>query len=561
MSRDNNKKAKPPIREGGKKWDESKDARRDAEIADTAAKAFKGKGKDRRGGGSDKRGSQRGSNPESWYNKHPQEVQDAGQISYGTPLGGSFKPQMVPEHVGVNPIDFKVPGIVGISWIPAVGVTTDKTSPINRGAYTAYVDLRSKLKLSNDYDASDMMISLVAVDSALAFHEMLRRAYGTARIPAPPENKYFPKTLLEAQGFDPDDIMQHLADFRNYMNVFATQMYAYAMPQGMTFSDRHQWMSQNIYLDADSTKAQAFVFRPEFFWIYNNTVETGSQLEPLKWWSLNGAKHTYADVVAMGEQIINSLLGDEDIGNIMGDLKNAFGDSAFRHFQTTEESYTLVPVYNESVLEQITNIKFCGAYRESTMLITQNPTVNNGAIQFTPQFYESLPGNVGVGCHRHFSHAPFLNAHLETSPIDNIEKTRLMPVMGSYAGVEQTSWSGEQQVGFYNLMYSGTEIPTFFQLYQAPVDSSDSNVGLLMTNSIAVAPTATWSLLSILISDVLWLQAFDWCWGFEIYVNGTASASLSSVAWDIDKFTFVPIDNLKWMHYCALSSEFVVPFA
>lgn len=504
---DKMRKQGAPIPNTGKKFEESKDARRDAEIADTAERAFKGK---RKGKGRPKRGS----NPESWYNKHPQEVKDAGSISYGTPTGGIMRVDSVEGYSNYTGLDIRMPGVVSIEWIPAVGVSHDKTSPINRGAYTAYVELRSKLKLANTYDSQDMMIALVAVDSALAFHEMGRRVYGSARIPAPPENKYYPRTLLQALGFDPDDILQHLADFRNYLNVFASQMYAYAMPQGMTFSDRHQWMSQNVYLDADNLKAQTFVFKMAGFWAYDNTVTTGSQLNFQSFGGTGTAGLlTYADYVRYGEQIINTLLGDDDIGDIMGDLKNAFGDSAFRHFATTEENFTIVPVYNEEVLEQITNAKFCGSARAATMNIRQNPSVNEGAIIFEPQFYDGLEGNPNVQDNAHFCHAPLLNAHLGTEPIDNIEKTRLTAVMGKAAGTEP--WNGADNVAYCDLLYCGTEICTYFQIYRKPFTGDLSNLALKLTNSLVYTTTDQWSAIITVLADILWLQSFDWCWEFE----------------------------------------------
>lgn len=531
-----------PIPETG-----DKNQRRDAEIADTAMKARRG----------DKPTRGKRNNATAWYDRWPQIVADAGPISYGTPLGRPLKPAITSLGVteGIGSVEFTGAGVARIEWIPSIGVAVDKNSPINRAAYSAYVLLRSKLKLSNDYDASDMMIGIMAVDSAFILHQTLRRVYGTMMMPAPPDNKYYPRTLVEAQGFDPNDIESHLEDFRGLINRFARDLYAFALPEGMTFADRHKWMCDNLYVDADSIKAQTYVFKAAGFWVYDNTVEVGSTLK----WQPLGTPTTllkYSDCVQLVNTVINTLLGDEDIANICGDLLNAFGDATFRHLESTDESYLVTPDYNEEVLAQITNIKFAGSAVGSSLVITQNPSVNNGAILFQPQFYDVEPGNSSYHALYHFGHAPYINTHGKHDPIDNIEMTRLTAVMGSLAGVE--SGSG---VRYFNLESCGSEICTYFQIFDVPFsDTGTPTVPIQLTNSVDISVSQEWSGASLFISEVLKLQQFDWCWEFEVYNRGSASSALSAVAWDIENVTFVDTQDIYWMHDAALSSEFDIPW-
>lgn len=389
------------------------------------------------------------SNDKSWYGRYKQLADDSGSISFGQPLGKVMSLPIIAgmnnPSVGWTPSQPNVSGagIARINWVPGIGVSLNKQSPINRAALNIFVTLRSKQKAAHDYDSQDMMMGIMAVDSAYILFAVGRRLYGTARGLQTPENYYYTRTLIQAQGFDPDDVVKNLAKLRTYCNYYRSALEKYTLPNDLDLSDRHMWMCDGVYVDADNTRAQTFIFVPEYVYKYDNTVATGSQLIPVQF----ADNMTVDQYIAMCEAVLEAINGDDDIGWICGDLYAAYGSKAMRPLSEISDTYTVIPAYNEEVLAQITNIKFVGRFNSDTVHITQNPSVNAGAILWDPHFSlidVNFGNRVWVG---HMTHQTLINAHKGHDPLDVIEMTRLTPLAGSIF-----------EGGWYSLSACGSEV-------------------------------------------------------------------------------------------------------
>lgn len=486
-------------------------------------------------------------NDKSWYDRFPQLAKDAGSISFGQPLG---KPLNLTAYSGVSTIalnnyDKSACGAIIIRWIPAIGISKDKQSPINRAALNIFVTLRSKQKAAHDYDSQDMMMALMALDSLYMIFEIMRRAYGVARGFQTPENYYYTRTILQAMGFNPEDVIKNIAQLRGYANYLRSSLEKYTLPSDLDFARRHAWMCSGLYLDADNTRAQTYIFRPEFVWLYDNTVTTGSQLTPLKL----SDNMTVGGIIAIAEQLLAAINGDDDIGYVCGDLYAAYGSNAMTVLQEIADGYTVIPAYSPEVLAQITNIKFVGEYVDGN--ITQNPSVNEGAILFNPAFSEINKGFGSRVQNLHMSHDTLLNSHGSTDYLDVIEMTRLTPV-ARQGSVDATTLN-------YQLDACGSEICTTFSIVENVYNGDMSNIEIHMTNSIAFDLTIDWQGANLWVAPALELVQFDWAWEMEMFTAGTESASLSTISWDVDKVTPVSASDLTMMHTVALNSTFDMP--
>lgn len=528
-SKENGKGA--PFKQGGKKWDKSKTDRRDVEALNALFKSE--------------------DNDKAWYDRYPQNVKDAGALSFGVPLGEELQVSPAVPELSVNPIEYTGPGIVKIRFVPGIGVSTDKASPINRAALNIFVKLRAYQKAAKDYDSQDMMMGLIAIDGLFMFHSLGRRAYATINSKQPTMNEYYTRTLLYAMGFDPEDVILHLADLRSYLNTFAATVSKYTLPSGLTLVDRHMWMCQGLYLDADAVQAQTYLFVPEGIYMYDNTVATGSQLT-LEPWPENSM--TVAQYIAMGEKLIAAINGDDDIGFICGDLDAAYGTSAMRALPVTENALEIVPSYSEEVLAQITNIRFVGGLLSGQANISQNPSVNNGAIIWNPSFFNIMAESPGWITADYLAGNMLLNSHGKHDPEDVIEMTRLAPVCG------QIMNDGVNHV--HLLKACGTEVCTTWSVFFKPYDKVSGDEGFFggkWTNSVAIPVSATWAQANLWFHDAELLQSFDWSWLLGVYSQGSASTGLSGFMWDIEKLTIVSPKDLEQMHLTALISEFDIP--
>lgn len=488
-------------------------------------------------------------NDTKWYNRYPQSVKDAGSISWGAPLG---KPLTLKSASGVvNDASYIGPGVAALYWIPAIGISIDRNSPINRAAINLFVQLRSKQKAAHDYDSQDMMMGILAIDQLYTFYAYCRRIYGICRGHQVPMNYYYTRQLITAMGVDFDDMIQNLSNFRTWLNIFGISLGKYTLPKELDMTDRHMWMTDGLYLDADDLRAQTYMFVPLMFGVYNNTVTTGSEIDLQAIPHTAGQLITSKDLQSFGNSMLAAINGDDDIGFICGDLYAAYGQAAMRPLDPVPEDYVVVPSYSEEVLAQIENTKFVGQIVNGGKF-TQDPSVNNGAILFNPNFSLSDAAVTnGFNWMRHMQLTTMINNHGKTAePIDTVEKTRLTPRFS-----ELTGSTGSET---YALASCGTEICCFYQVSRLDADGVLQE-GIRSTNSWAIPVDATWGGAAVYLYDHLSMEAFDWHWMLQVFNVGSASTSLQNTSWDVDNITTISDDDLDWLHEVALVSEFDMP--
>lgn len=508
------------------KRNSSKNIRRGKEIADTAIEMSR-------------------ENDYAWYAKFPQFTKDAGTLAFGIPVG---------QQIVLSPSDnITIPGIMKICFLPGVGYAQTLADPINRMAMRFYTYLRDVQKAAAKYDAADIMMYLLAIDSLMAYHSLMRRAYGVAQLYTP-VNKYYPKSLLQMMGFDPS-IANNLAEFRAYINRFAIAIGSYCMPKDFDIAVRHKWMCEGVYLDSNTTRAQSYCFVPEGFWQFDNTVTTGSQLKLLRWQEAGQSHtlHNLSQVQAIGDSLLNAILGDQDTGNISGDLYAKYTPSGLMKIEETPEMYALMPVYNETVLSQIENATICGQI-VGTPTITQNPSVNNGAIQYSPSF---TFGSISIGDNLYVcpvrNYAP-INMHKDSPTAEEvIEATRLSVCFKNPTFTEDTA------TFFPDVFGSDIVTRTWIAVYNADTPGALSSI-YSETSYIKTNQGETTATLSTKLQYLALQSSFDWAPDLWLFQVGTGNAiNVTQSAFDADNLTQASHTQLAMMHEAALLSMLDVP--
>lgn len=480
------------------------------------------------------------SNPVSFYTKFDKFVLDAARLPFANPLGVA---NLIIDEVAGEPRqdDFYVPGIMAIRFIPSIGVSKDFTSPMNRSSIRFYTYLRSNQKASASYDHQDVSMMMVSMDSAYMFHALLSKIYSVVN-QFTPANEYYSRGLMLAMNADFDDVRMHLQDLRAYINAYAYQLSQYAIPAGITWFDRHRWMCEGLYTDSTSTRAQTYMFVPDGFWVYDNTVTTGSQCTYKKYLR-NGASdadvpYTYAQLKAFGDTLINAVSNEEDFAVISGDIYNFYGGDTFK-VPYIDENYSVLPIYDETVLSQIENANFVGQVSDASLVITQNPSVNGGAILFQPV---TTTQNLGLNqLHMNFHHD-------SPSSEEVIEASRLMAVAEDIPASESS-----------NIVSCGTELVWGVAIY-----SRSANLQFVRTTSISNAlyysTATTKESLDLIIKQVMALAQFDWAPHVRVWTsNGTdPTYELIGSTWDIDNYDVVPKQYMQNIHLGCLLSLFTV---
>lgn len=388
------------------------------------------------------------------------QITDVGSIPWSYPAG---RPQdVLPAKVGTVPWVTKesVPGIMAIDVVVGPGRSWDYWSPVNQAALNQMTFLRSNNSRSDShYQASDLILYEMAMESAFILYQVVKRAYYIAK-KWDSTNRYTPDALLAMMGFDYKDFKRNLPMIRSYMDQFMYMIGSLPLPANLEIFKRHLTMFSNIYEDSTTCKAQYYMFRPKGLYIYDEwrrdlpkteTVRPGrcrfvpwNNLVQMKWyashqdypagWGLDTdtepkERLSTADLFEIFDFIGSTLMSSDDIMKMGADIEKAYGANVW-YLDPLERDTTLVPVHDEEVLLMIHN---CRMYNPTTpsLHIEQTATgleTGDALIQWSPEFSKNLRSEA-----EYFAHNPYPLVDQWTdqpTPKMVVTATRLQPTLG-----------------------------------------------------------------------------------------------------------------------------------
>lgn len=500
------------------------------------------------------------SNDPSWYMQNLQLGLDAGSLSYSNVLG---LPLLNGSNVDiVTDTPQVIPGICAIDFTPTIGHSVDSTSAVNRTILILWSYIRSRISGSRKYDPIDVMFYDLAFDSAYMWWTTLCRVYGVMTNFSV-QNRYMPRTLVEAMGFNYDDLILDLPGLRSIINLFAKRLGAFCIPAGMSYNTRHAWMCANIFTDAQSAKAQMYLYNPTAGYIYTPQTGATPKLVLNNLPNKSGAA-TLKMIEMTCNEIAEPLLASESFGNISGDILNAFGSGNLLRTAQIDENFSVEPIYSPEVLSQIENLEMVTNPQISD--IDQVVNIAENCITQTvkvPTWTNNMTGQSGLYADNGFIVLPHvLNMH--TSPVDagmNFVATRGM------IGTTKTVHTGDNNTAYgatWDVDAFGSEIFTSARIFR-----NIHYTGSELPNHVWRFTTDMFSGEGIEASDMLqfikdWV-AFDWAPKVRLWdanqIPGTAETvtlDLNSPVMDYDNVTTLDNEQLKRMHEVALLSLFNV---
>lgn len=297
----------------------------------------------------------------SWYSTDPSIVRDAGSFPFsraaGSLVGYRYQHNLT-HNAGVDNFydfaDSSAPGIYRLTVAPTIGYSTDKTSPINIAATALYSYIRHANSGHANYDAPDLMLYMLAVSQIYSIINWCERIYGTMLMYSQ-RNRFIPRYLLLSDGIDVDDFAANLANYRYGLNLAINKVSALAVPNTMSLFNRHAFLFQNYYIEGPSVKDQIYYLSPQGFSKYQ--VSEISHAGELRFRALNRTQDNLMGVTAILNYLndfIDSLLLQEDIGIMSGDILKAYGDNIIK-LRSLDEIYAMDLVQDEVFLNQIKN--------------------------------------------------------------------------------------------------------------------------------------------------------------------------------------------------------------
>lgn len=467
-------------------------------------------------------------NDPSWYNASNQLVVDACSIGFATPLGLPLK---------VHGAEIQVPGICRINYVPSIGLSVNNVSPINMAAQSIYSYVNYANSRNTSYDRTDLMMYLLAMDSAYSYLSTLKRIYGIARLYSA-TNRYMPTTLIGSMNVQFFDIVKNLADFRAYINTYAWKLGSFFVPASFTYLKRHSWMNYNVFSDSDKVfKSQLYYYYQEGYYKYNETTSpTGTTLiyTPAPGVGTGSAKFT--DLQAFGDNLLAPLLNSQDVGIMGSDILKAFGESGLIKMDTINEDFTVDVAYSPEVLSQIQNTIAVGNLSVSQHLA--DITQSNGYISQALKVATSTSNKYIKNVDNYFLNMPMTNP----SPDDVMVSTRNM------------SW-----VDNSDQVHSGSDVVTKLYFYN---DATSSSSRVEVMSSMYTSTTDAASIIATYRDVLSVVPAFNMHPRVVIGADITGSSARTYypvILGDFDNYTPLPVIDLQKMHEVALLSMFAVP--
>lgn len=513
-------------------------------------------------------------NDPAYYSKYPELLEASANLNYSDPYGKTFYWDKYTTASGspssdANTIAGAIPGVLAVCTKPSFGYNDNQLSPVNVAANALYVNLRYKVSGRKNYDPVDLMMYMGAISELYSFVNFAARAYAMA-FTASQTNFYIMDGIARATGLDLSDIRKNLANFRFWLNSFIERVSAYAIPAGITYFDKKVDQYTYIYIENNdkNIKDQLYINYPHGFFRFD-LDDSGSGM--LKYRPIGYGILTVNDIINIGEDLMQTVWGDEDFGLISGDIIKAY-EGKIVGLSKIESDVQLTPVYDEMYLLQLKNATLVGPSLDNTSMVgfsftytgtdgTQRSTAFGNVVQNDKGLllsqncvtYNDDPRNQANAT---YAHTAKLISQIAPNPGlgDNIEATRMMvrvqKILGSNSGNDLTCYAIE--TGAY--IIADTRIA---QYRGAPGDRRPS-VSLFNGPTVNVQDLTSWT------KNLHWFMFLSFRFApmlFQTNWNGPTYSPSQAYTYpmcNIDNYTFVDSDTLAKMHDCAWLSMFHV---
>lgn len=505
-------------------------------------------------------------NDPQWYYKQEQILRDVASFSFSNPLGTAIYGPSASTPPVAPPSAFNtIAGLMAFKIIPGIGYSVNARSPVNTGAQNIYTRVRYKNSGAANYDAPDLMLYYIAMSSLYSAWNWAKRIYGYAS-EYKATNWYKARAYAKAENVDLADVVKNIADYRGTLNNLANEINAFCVPAVFSYMIRQSWLFSNIYMDAETTKAQEYIYTPACFYKYDETSSRhGGILTPVDICLTDRSTALKAnDIINVLYTMVDALQYSSDIGNMSGDTLKEFGNDLFT-LSLIPDDYRVEAVYNKEVLTQIENAMFMHEWglrksdvKTSIFNIYQDPNTN--FIKWTPEW--------DINANSFKRTQQYINFHWDSpTPADVMVATRFNYFIDygtSNTHVKITECGSEVLLGVDCWIYTtGNPLQAFtgdtnLELYKVPLQSlTIGRDGVLEQEYMLATTRYEAELLTV------W-TAFDWC--PPLYCSVLSGYASNKAQWktlpdlrDWDVYTVLTVDNYSALNKLALQSMFNVP--
>lgn len=314
----------------------------------------------------------KGKNDPAWYMTNPVLKSQIASYPFGYPTGSAINLGGLAKSA-----EYSMPGIMRINYAPTYGAGDSNVDPINIAAKNLYTYTNSRNSRNPSYDANDLMLYIVCVDSAITFHSYMKRLYGSLNL-TDIQNRFLPKGLVEAAGGNYEDLIKNIKDFQAYINQYAMNIRTLVLPTDMSLTQRHRYLTEGFYVDTESKKSQMYVFVPDTYYVFELDQDKAGKATGTNLFTNAGTGTlSFAQIVEVGNKILDGIRyrwGEADFNTISADLLKAFGDDRVYNVDYIDDGYKTWAIDDAWMHGQIQNLTCFGPL--TTCTITQSTDKN-----------------------------------------------------------------------------------------------------------------------------------------------------------------------------------------
>lgn len=516
-----------------------------------------------------------GANDISWYTRYPNLVVAAGNFPYPNRPGMSV--ELGTLKFGNSTVSQKVniPGVMSLIWDPTIGHSELPTDPASILGKEMYSRVRKAYSGTLRADAPDYVMYVMALDSIFSYISWLKRLYRVLNVWSP-DNYVLPDGVLYGMGLHDLDIQSLRANktqLWQLINTLILESRKFSCPGSLDIINRHYWLNDNVYTDAQSINSQFYMFNQLHAYEFDPTLPGANDLstsnpvgglvvKPLPWARRKPITGEDPEVVnptltpqilyEFGRGLLDALVSWDDAYTINGYLNRAYEGEPQFIVEELPLDAVFAPMFNPEVLTQIENSMTVPGGIDTSWVdlsIYQNPL--NNAIVCDPR---STVTTAQMNGDYMFSSDmnPFLSVRSDTpGALENVIASRLKASVRS--AVPNTGEGASGYVFHYDF---ASEIPISW-IVVGSGSKRDGTVPMwdvVKSEGLVQVKTRTTDATNVGV-PLQWLlmSQFDWHpFGFNASTgNGTVY-----VYGDFHNVTAISREELNNLHRVCMFSEF-----
>nr|AIY31274.1 capsid protein [Dromedary picobirnavirus] len=298
-----------------------------------------------------------------WYTKYPSIVAGSSSHIFNAILGHKYQPINFGSNTNTTQVTGAkqaIPGVVSLMWAPFYSMKGTEVDAVNVASKNLYTYVRHANSGSVNYESSDLMQYVLAVQELFAYAEQCKRDLKMI-FTFKTTNRYLYQRVLWATGYtmsDIADMIDNYALYSNKLNILIAQLNTFKIPKEMSVLARHTWLASHVWKDDQLDKATTYVYAMQGFYHYdwsNGELEFNRLLPTLS--------STMSFPVRLGalQTEINNLLAYEDIGIMLGDILKAYGNDSCYFATPLLQGEVYDAEYSAEVTHQIRNAVVLGS--------------------------------------------------------------------------------------------------------------------------------------------------------------------------------------------------------